>query len=213
MDTVQQLKTIVSSFLKVGVDIINENTLIDNSAIKGSIMIHRMYAIISRELKKEINGYNNRIRTFGQLLVACNLQSPASNSELKASQEESVILPNKQERLSKPGISIGIDIEDVENMPRVADCREDIFYKQHFTPGEISYCLLQPDPWQSFAGKFAAKEAIVKADNTYKGIPFLQIPIDSDVRGKPTFKNFALSISHNGQCAVAVAVRVDGDHA
>ena len=91
-------------------------------------------------------------------------------------------------------------------MPPCNDYRQDGFYKQNFSPLEISYCILQPHPVISFTGLFAAKEAIAKADNTYKKTPFDQIEIDHDQLGKPFFKKFDISISHMEDFAVAVAV-------
>ena len=59
------IKEIVATFLKANIQDIDSNTRIDNKAIQGSILMHRMYS----ELKK--NGYevNNPadIKTFGDL--------------------------------------------------------------------------------------------------------------------------------------------------
>jgi 4'-phosphopantetheinyl transferase superfamily len=67
---------------------------------------------------------------------------------------------------------------------------------------------LQPDPPASFAGLFAAKEAIVKADNQYKNKPFHSIGIDHLPGGKPVHPPFEISITHTDSLAIAVAVRL-----
>jgi phosphopantetheinyl transferase (holo-ACP synthase) len=92
-------------------------------------------------------------------------------------------------------------------MPEVPDFRSAEFYQQNFAAGEIAYCILQPDPYSSFTGLFAAKEAIVKADALFRGRPFHTLKIDHTPEGKPLFPGFGLSISHAGGLAVAVAIR------
>lgn len=210
MNTMLKIKEIVAHFLKVDKDCIKNDTVIDRNAIKGSIMIHRMYAVISKELKCEIKGYD-KIKTFSDLLEKCRIKVEKSElgEVLPVSKDEAFSKKdvNLSETVNK-NFSIGIDMEEIEKMPKAADFREAVFYKQNFSQKEISYCLFQPDPLQSFAGKFAAKEAIVKADNSYKGIPFSQIEISNDNNGKPYFMNFAISISHTCNFVVAVAAKV-----
>ncbi len=101
-------------------------------------------------------------------------------------------------------------MEEVANMPVVADCREDEFYKMNFTSAEMAYCIIQPDQYASFAGLFAAKEAIVKADNRFKTVPFNQVFIDHLPGGQPVFAGFNISISHVKQLAVAIAIKNAG---
>jgi phosphopantetheinyl transferase (holo-ACP synthase) len=93
-------------------------------------------------------------------------------------------------------------------MPSVNDFREDEFYVMNFTPAEISYAILQPDPLATFAGLFAAKEAIVKSDNTIKNKAFNSIFIDHLPSGKPIYPGFSISISHTPTLAMASAVKL-----
>lgn len=63
-------------------------------------------------------------------------------------------------------IGIGIDATD---LPRVADILErygDRFLRRVFTDGEIAYCTKRRDPIPHLAGRFAAKEAAMKALGT-----------------------------------------------
>ena len=63
-------------------------------------------------------------------------------------------------------IGIGIDATD---LPRVADLLErhgDRFLHRVFTDGEISYCTKRRDPVPHLAGRFAVKEAAMKALGT-----------------------------------------------
>jgi len=203
MNEIGQMKKIVATFLKTDDHLIGPDTIIDKSVIKGSIMIHRMYAAIARELKIEIKNYS-KIRTFSQLLQASYMGGEVSVLETKEIKDKEEFL------MPKLPVAIGIDMEEIDKMPTVEDFREDPFYKQNFSSKEVSYCLLQPHPLQSFAGKFAAKEAIIKADNSFKDTPFWQIEINNKPNGQPYFADFVISISHTGQLAVAVAVKVYG---
>ncbi len=207
-----KIKEIIAIFLKTDKDSINEATVIDRSVIKGSIMIHRMYAAISKELNFEIKGYD-KIKTFSELLEKFSLVSKDAVLEKISTEGLESFNPRKDKNpaiVNNINLSIGIDIEEVGKLPKAVDFKTDIFYKQNFSPQEISYCLMQAVPLQSFAGKFAAKEAIVKADNYYKNIPFSQIEVGNDANGAPYFKDFAVSVSHIDKLAIAVVVKLPG---
>ena len=63
-------------------------------------------------------------------------------------------------------IGIGIDATD---LPRIADVLErygDRFLRRVFTDGEIAYCTKRRDPVPHLAGRFAVKEAAMKALGT-----------------------------------------------
>ena len=63
-------------------------------------------------------------------------------------------------------IGIGIDATD---LPRVADLVErygDRFLRRVFTEGEIAYCTKRRNPVPHLAGRFAVKEAAMKALGT-----------------------------------------------
>jgi holo-[acyl-carrier protein] synthase len=63
-------------------------------------------------------------------------------------------------------IGIGLDATDI---PRVANLLErygDRFLRRVFTDGEISYCTKRRDPVPHLAGRFAVKEAAMKALGT-----------------------------------------------
>ncbi|MGB2716930.1 MAG: holo-ACP synthase [Vicinamibacterales bacterium] len=79
-------------------------------------------------------------------------------------------------------IGIGIDATD---LPRVADILErygDRFLRRVFTDGEIAYCTKRRDPVPHLAGRFAVKEAAMKALGTgqSRGVTWKDIEV---VRG------------------------------
>ncbi len=206
----EKAKEIVASFLKVAPGSVTMSTIIDNNALHSSVLIHRMYATL---LKEGINIPNpQEIATFGDLLGALNGGDGAEGDKRDPRPRPSVRDSSAWNNSigSDAGLLIGVDIEDIDNMPKADDYRENEFYSLNFSEREISYCILQPNIQMSFAGKFAAKEALVKADNSFKGVPFKDIEILNDGNGRPYFSNFAVSISHTDKHAVAMAVKGDG---
>jgi len=100
------------------------------------------------------------------------------------------------------GIGIGIDIQFINDLPIVKDPWEDQFYKDNFKKSEIAHCLKKKNVFQSFAGIFAVKEAIYKIDNTE--IKDIVVKFSKD--GKPINDKYSISISHDHDYAVGVAV-------
>jgi holo-[acyl-carrier protein] synthase len=63
-------------------------------------------------------------------------------------------------------IGLGVDLTDI---PRIAATYErygERFLRRIFTDGEIAYCMRRRDPVPSLAGRFASKEAAMKALGT-----------------------------------------------
>lgn len=81
---------------------------------------------------------------------------------------------------------LGIDNVEITRMEEILK-RGNAFRDRVFSPVEIEYCSKQTNYAQSFAARFAAKEAFVKALGTgFTGdLDFNQIEIRSDSQGKP----------------------------
>jgi len=202
----EKIKEIVSVFLKIPEEQINTATVIDRSAVSSSILLHRMYAKLA-DAGIVVNDYQ-QVRTLGELLKQVNtgagIAVEHTGGNITGAGEANLSFAGDQ----KETTGIGIDIEMVSAMPITADFREDNFYTMNFSASEIAYAILQPNPYASFAGLFAAKEAIVKADNTFKGTEFKHIPVQHLLNGKPFHPAFNISVSHTDQMAVAVAVPI-----
>ena len=194
------IKEVVAGFTRMNPEQISETTLIDSKAVASSIQLHRMYAKLA-EQGIVVENYRE-IRTFGDLIQ--RLGNGQSRVEEPASPIGNHTFLNSAKENSS--LSVGIDIESIDSFPGVPDFREDIFYKQNFTATEIAYCILQKNPGASFAGLFAAKEAIVKANNQFIGKSFHSIGIDHQPGGKPVYPGFQLSITHSDTLAIAVAI-------
>lgn len=195
----EKVKIIISTFIKTPMDQLTNQTVIDRSAVGNSILLHRMYARLLEE-GIVVEDYS-QIRTLGDL----NKQIGSLRLESE-NVFNSKTIENKGSNTEISFLKIGIDLEESTNLPVVADFRESSFYQQNFATEEISYCLLQHDPYLSFAGLFAAKEAIVKADNSYQVLLFNKIIIHHTIEGKPYHDEFHISIAHTSSYAVAVAI-------
>ena len=116
---------------------------------------------------------------------------------------------------------IGVDIVEIERMRNILE-RTPRFKQRVFTVSEQAYCDSRPNPAASYAGCFAAREAVLKALGTgFSGMGFTDVSVDHDDRGRPVavlaghaqqiaqeqgVLEVFLSISHTRDIAVANAV-------
>jgi holo-[acyl-carrier protein] synthase len=63
-------------------------------------------------------------------------------------------------------IGLGIDATDIPRITKTLERYGDRFMRRVFTDGEIAYCIRRQVPAIHFAGRFAAKEAAMKALGT-----------------------------------------------
>lgn len=108
---------------------------------------------------------------------------------------------------------LGTDIIEVSRIQKSIKRFGNDFLKHILTPQEIAYASKFKSPYQHYAGRFAAKEAIFKALGDPK-VSWQDINISNDKEGKPqcvvagkrNSKKILLSISHCKNYATAVAV-------
>lgn len=125
-------------------------------------------------------------------------------------------------------IGIGTDICEVERIAAMIRRHGDLFVGRIFTEGEIHYCGQHKFAEQHFAGRWAAKESVLKALGTgwARGIHWTDLEIHHGTGGRPQVRlhNSALdvareqgivsvliSISHSAGLATAFAIAVGGD--
>ena len=104
----------------------------------------------------------------------------------------------------------------------------DLFLGRVFTPAEIDYCSARKASTQHYAGRWAAKEAVLKALGTgwVRGIGWRDIEVRNDVAGKPSvllgggarelcekhgIGEMLVSISHCRSHATALAIAMTRD--
>lgn len=120
-------------------------------------------------------------------------------------------------------ISIGVDIIEISRIAKRVEEAESRFRKRVFTPGEIAYCESRAAKTTSYAARFAAKEAAMKALGTgwAAGIGWQEIEVVNDSAGAPSLKftgralerfnligatKAFLSLSHTKETAIAQVV-------
>ncbi len=79
---------------------------------------------------------------------------------------------------------LGVDICEISRMER-ALARHPTMRARVFTPEEIAYCDGKARPAESFAGRFAAREAVIKALGGYRGRHWQDISVRRHPSGAP----------------------------
>ena len=113
---------------------------------------------------------------------------------------------------------IGTDIIEISRI-RDAINRTSSFKRKVYTEKEIEYIEKKKEPYPSYAGRFAAKEAVSKALGTgVRGFSLNDVEILNDELGKPTvtlYNNLLnhvedlkiqISISHSKEYAVSTVI-------
>jgi holo-[acyl-carrier protein] synthase len=117
-------------------------------------------------------------------------------------------------------IGIGTDIVECLRVAKMIERHGELFLTRVFTPHEIDYCTARKAATQHYAGRFAAKEAVLKALGTgwTRGIHWRDIEVQNEMGGRPkiTLSGAArqlgdrlhISISHCRTHATAYALAV-----
>ena len=110
----------------------------------------------------------------------------------------------------------GVDIVDVDRIKKSIENYKEKFLDKIFSKDEQYYCFSKSNPYIHFSGKFAAKEAVMKAVlpiENIKQISFSNISILNENNGAPKVKvknlpeaDIKISISHTERQAIAFAM-------
>lgn len=84
-------------------------------------------------------------------------------------------------------IGIGTDIVECSRIESMMEKHDDLFLRRVYTQREIEYCSKRKSAVQHFAGRWAAKESILKAMGTgwAKGIQWTDLEIRNEQGGRP----------------------------
>ena len=82
-------------------------------------------------------------------------------------------------------LGIGLDATDIPRVAELLNRYGDRFLHRVFTPGEIAYCTKRRNPAPHLAGRFAVKEAAMKALGTGQSQGVLWKDIEVVRRGGP----------------------------
>lgn len=124
-------------------------------------------------------------------------------------------------------VGLGVDLIEIERVKNAHLKHGDRFIKRLYTGAEADYCLRKKDPYPSLAGRFAAKEAVIKAFSHGFGgrWKWTHIEVTRELSGKPSLRftgimeklrverninQVHLTIAHSKRDATAVVI-LEGD--
>ncbi|MFC7298964.1 holo-ACP synthase [Herminiimonas aquatilis] len=135
-------------------------------------------------------------------------------------------MPSKENSLNKsPGMLLGhgVDVVDIDDFSRILKMPLREFLDRHFTQNEIESVGTSTNSTERFAGRFATKEAVLKALRVGwgDGIAFTDVEVGTTMSGAPTIilhrklkaleierciSTWLVSTSHTGHVAVASVI-------
>jgi holo-[acyl-carrier protein] synthase len=97
-------------------------------------------------------------------------------------------------------IGIGTDIIECLRIAKMIERHAELFLTRVYTPYEIEYCTARKAATQHYAGRFAAKEAVLKALGTgwTRGLQWRDIEVRNEMGGRPkiTLDGAARELAH-----------------
>ena len=120
-------------------------------------------------------------------------------------------------------VGIGIDVAEVKRIRAVIESQGERFLRRVFTLEEVAYCEKFKNKYERYAGRFAAKEAAMKALGTgwSRGVRWVDVEVVRARGGRPILelkgearkvadrlgvKNIALSMTHTVEQAIAQVI-------
>ena len=120
-------------------------------------------------------------------------------------------------------IGLGVDIAEVGRVKAAIERHGETILRRLYTPAEREYCERFKNKYERFAGRFAAKEAAMKALGTgwSRGVRWVDVEVVRPRGGRPTIKlhgeaakiserlgvkNISLSITHTADQAFAQVI-------
>lgn len=120
-------------------------------------------------------------------------------------------------------VGIGLDLVRIARIEAMAERWHDRFLARVYTDAERAECFRRPSPYASLAGRFAVKEAILKALGTgwSDGIRWVDMQVTTDQQGRPHasvsgrvgelmreagVRQILVSLSHDADYAVGQAM-------
>ena len=120
-------------------------------------------------------------------------------------------------------VGLGVDIAEVGRIRASIERHGDHFLRRVFTPAEIAYCKGHRNKYERYAGRFAAKEAAMKALGTgwRRGVRWVDLEVVRQKSGRPmlelhsvsrqianqlSVKHIAITITHTETQALAQVI-------
>jgi holo-[acyl-carrier protein] synthase len=124
-------------------------------------------------------------------------------------------------------VGLGLDIAEIDRIEAAITRHGAPFIERIYTSREVAYCESHRNKFERYAGRFAAKEAAMKALGTgwRAGVRWRDIEAIREASGKPSLrlagvareladrlgvKNISLTITHSGNLALAEVIFENG---
>ncbi len=195
----------------------NLNTL----KISSSIGILKLQSALEREFKKKLSPLSlnmNAVMIAKQLGVKVNDNQIKAEKNVKAEKQSIKSYDVEKYKSNLVDFFLGVDIEEVENLPKAANFRTHEFYSTQFNDAELSYTMLMPDPYIHLCGMFCAKESLKKSAPELIDIPMNEIIVSHNSAKRPAIRTthndlnlkyqFKVSISHTEKYATATVIAI-----
>ena len=123
-------------------------------------------------------------------------------------------------------VGLGTDLIEISRIERSVERYGESFLHRVYTPGEIAYCQAKKKASESFAARFAAKEAGAKAIGTgiSRGVSWKEFEVRrlpgqrpelhltgraAEIAARIGIRRFSLSITHSRELSMAFVVAED----
>jgi holo-[acyl-carrier protein] synthase len=120
-------------------------------------------------------------------------------------------------------VGMGIDVAEVKRIGKVIEAQKERFLRRVYTAEEVAYCEQFKNRYERYAGRFAVKEAAMKALGTgwSRGVRWVDVEVVRQRGGRPMLalkgeakkiadalgvKNIAVSITHTADQAFAQVI-------
>ena len=120
-------------------------------------------------------------------------------------------------------VGLGIDVAEVKRIQAVIESQGERFLRRVYTAEEAAYCERFKNKYERYAGRFAVKEAAMKALWTgwSRGVRWVDVEVVRQKSGRPTLalkgearkiadklgvKHIAVSITHTADQAFAQVI-------
>jgi len=120
-------------------------------------------------------------------------------------------------------VGLGLDIAEIDRIEAAITRHGAPFIERLFTPEEAAYCERFKNRYERYAGRFAVKEAAMKALGTgwSRGVRWRDIEVTREPGGKPGLrlqgaareiadrlgvKHISVTITHSGNLALAQVI-------
>jgi holo-[acyl-carrier protein] synthase len=120
-------------------------------------------------------------------------------------------------------LGLGLDISEIDRIEGALKRHGAAILERLYTPEEVAYCEAHKNKFERYAGRFAAKEAAMKALGTgwRHGVRWRDFEVVRQPSGKPSLRlagvaleiadrmgvrNISLTITHSGNLALAEVI-------